>query len=300
MPRHITPYRGRFAPSPTGPLHLGSLIAALASYLDARHQGGTWLVRMEDIDPPREQPGAAQRILRSLELHGLTWDEDLLWQGQRGDAYRDALATLATTGRLFSCDCTRAMLGPDGACSGRCQPRQQQITQPCSLRVSVPREHNIAFCDAVQGEQRSALGEALPDFVVKRKDGLDAYQLAVVVDDAYQGVTHIVRGSDLLDSTPRQIYLQQLLQHRTPSYCHLPVITNESGQKLSKQNHAPALDDQRASDNLRAALRFLRQPAPPAELAAARQILTFAVDHWDLRKVPRVRAMPAGDTPSSP
>ena len=300
MSRSAAPYRGRFAPSPTGPLHLGSLIAALASYLDARQQGGSWLVRMEDLDPPREEPGAAERILQSLELHGLSWDEELLWQGHREDAYQEALAKLATTGRLFRCDCTRAMLGAGGACRGRCQARQQQIVQPFSLRVSVPSDHCIVCSDGLQGEQRNPLGEVLPDFVVKRKDGLNAYQLAVVVDDAYQGITHVVRGSDLLDSTPRQIYLQQLLQQPTPSYCHLPVITNELGQKLSKQNLAPALDDERATDNLRAALRFLRQPAPPSGLAATRQILAFAVDHWDLQQVPRALAVAAGDLPPSP
>lgn len=293
MPDSIQPYRGRFAPSPTGPLHLGSLIAALASYLDARQQGGTWLVRMENLDPPREEPGADQRILHSLEQHGLHWDEDILWQGQRDSAYRAALAVLERSGHLFHCDCSRAKLGAGGACDGHCQPRQPQITQPHSSRVTVPVQAGIRFQDGLQGSLDTALGRQLPDFVVQRKDGLIAYQLAVVVDDAFQGITHIVRGSDLLDSTPRQIYLQQLLGYNTPTYCHLPVITNETGQKFSKQNHAPALDGSLACSNLRTALQFLRQASPPQTIAEAAPLLAFAIAHWNPQAVPPTMAMPA-------
>ena len=265
MPGSNPRYRGRFAPSPTGPLHLGSLIAALASYLDARSCNGTWLVRMEDLDPPREEPGAAERILNSLRHHGLHWDEPVLWQSERKQAYAAALDTLAAQGHLFNCACTRAMLGPGGACCDHCAERQSALTRPCATRVKVPGDSHIRFDDQLQGQQHTALGQQLPDFVVKRKDGLDAYQLAVVVDDASQAINHVVRGSDLLDSTPRQIFLQQLLTYPTPRYCHLPVITNAQGQKLSKQNHAPALDDDRAIANLRGALHFLRQREPPAE-----------------------------------
>ena len=293
MPAPKAQYRGRFAPSPTGPLHLGSLIAAVASYLDARHHRGQWLLRMEDLDPPREEPRAAQRILDSLQQHGLVWDAPPMWQSQRLTAYAAILARLEQDGHLFKCDCTRAMLGPDGACNGRCLRRPLQVATPWALRVKVPRDHNIAFTDQLQGPQHSKLGRELPDFILRRKDGLHAYQLAVVVDDADQGITHVVRGSDLLDSTARQIFLQQLLHYPTPHYCHLPVITGRDGKKLSKQNHAPALDDTRAPGNLRQALAFLRQLAPPRELATAAQILDYAVTQWDPGRIPPRRDIPA-------
>ncbi len=296
-PHTDTPYRGRFAPSPTGPLHLGSLIAAVASYLDARHCGGQWLLRMEDLDPPREEAGAARRILASLQAHGLHWDEDVLWQSERSRAYAGALATLDRGHHLFRCDCTRQMLGPDGACCGQCRQRQGRLSTPAATRVNVPTDTRIHFTDGVQGNQDIALGRELADFVVRRKDGLDAYQLAVVVDDAHQGVTHIVRGSDLLDSTARQIFLQQLLGHPTPRYSHLPVITDASGHKLSKQNHAPPLDDSRACANLRAALHFLHQPAPPGQLHETTDILAFARDHWSVKRIPAVLSICRGGAP---
>jgi glutamyl-Q tRNA(Asp) synthetase len=288
MPETDPPYRGRFAPSPTGPLHLGSLIAAVASYLDARRHKGAWLIRMEDLDPPREEHGAAQRILDSLQQHGLHCDEEVIFQSQRGLAYAAALQALQTCGYLFSCDCTRRTLGPNSACRGQCRQRQSQLNGPTATRVTVPRECRTCFTDQVQGPQETPLGSQIPDFIVKRKDGLDAYQLAVVVDDAWQGITHIVRGSDLMDSTPRQIFLQQLLGYPTPIYSHIPVITDASGQKFSKQNHAPALKDEDAAANLRAALRFLRQDEPPTALRDTAQILDFAIRHWSLTKVPRL------------
>jgi glutamyl-Q tRNA(Asp) synthetase len=291
VPSSNPQYRGRFAPSPTGPLHLGSLIAALASYLDARACNGTWLVRMEDLDPPREERGAAECILNSLQHHGLRWDEPVLWQSTRKPAYADALDTLTARGHLFNCDCTRATLGPDGACNGRCAPRQSALTRPCATRAKVPGDCQIRFDDPLQGQQHTPLGQQLPDFVVKRKDGLDAYQLAVVVDDAMQAISHVVRGSDLLDSTPRQIFLQQLLAYPTPRYCHLPVITNAQGKKLSKQNHAPALNDDQAVANLRSALRFLGQHEPPTALASVEQILAFASGQWALRNIPATLAI---------
>ena len=293
MPQNGIPYRGRFAPSPTGPLHLGSLIAALASYLDARHHGGLWLMRMEDLDPPREEPGAAQCILHSLRCHGLDWDGQVMWQGQRLHAYGRARARLADAGHLFRCACTRASLGPDGACGGRCAARQGTLAEPTAARVRVPEGWYIEFEDLIQGMQASDLGREMPDFVIRRKDGLDAYQLAVVVDDAEQGVTHVVRGSDLLDSTPRQVCLQQLLGCPTPVYAHLPVIANDQGRKFSKQNHAPPLDDGRAVDNLLLALRFLQQPAPPAGISTVSEVLAFATPRWDVARVPAATAIPA-------
>ena len=290
-------YRGRFAPSPTGPLHLGSLIAALASYLDARHNGGSWLVRMEDLDPPREVPGSARLILNSLQNHGLQWDGEVLHQSRRGAAYAAALAKLAAGGHLFDCDCTRAQIGPEGSCRGDCRERHARLRAPTATRVAVPPECHIRFRDRALGWSDTALGRDLPDFVVKRKDGLDAYQLAVVVDDAFQGITDIVRGSDLLDSTARQIFLQQLLAYPTPRYRHIPLITDAAGDKFSKQTHAPALDDCSACANLRAALAFLRQPQPPTDLGSTGQILAFATRHWAPGNTPAVLSMPATSKP---
>lgn len=298
MPGTSPEYRGRFAPSPTGPLHLGSLIAALASYLDAKHHRGCWLVRMEDLDPPREEPGAADRILQSLRDHGLNWDEEVLWQSARTDAYQAALDQLSTLGHLFRCDCTRAMLGPGGACAGRCMPRQAQVGPEFALRVSVPAATRVDFRDGIQGSISEKLGATLPDFVLHRKDGLFAYQLAVVVDDAFQEITDIVRGSDLLDSTARQIFLQQLLVAPCPCYSHLPVITNEEGQKFSKQNHAPPLKSANAPDNLRRALRFLGQATPPAKAMTTGDILEFAVPAWKREAIPGGTAIPASSLDS--
>lgn len=294
MPGPGNTYRGRFAPSPTGPLHPGSLIAALASYLHARHQQGQWLVRMEDLDPPREQPGAANAILQSLRDHGLHWDDEVLYQSSRSNAYDKALAYLAAKGSVFRCDCTRAMLGPGGSCRGRCAGRQDEVSQPWALRVAVSAGTGTSFIDEIQGPQQELLPTELPDFTLLRKDGLYAYQLAVVVDDAFQGISHVVRGSDLLDSTGRQIYLQQQLELPQPEYCHIPVITNEDGQKFSKQNHAPALLAAEAADNLRRALEFLQQPQPPAELRHCQQILEFATRYWSAARVPSVMTIPAG------
>ncbi|HEY6132241.1 MAG TPA: tRNA glutamyl-Q(34) synthetase GluQRS [Halioglobus sp.] len=293
MPRTETVYRGRFAPSPTGPLHLGSLITALASYLDARHCDGTWLVRMEDLDPPREEPGAAGSILNSLQCHGLYWDESVLYQSTRSVAYNAALTALARDNHLYTCDCSRAIQGVDGACGGDCRTRQQAITRPSTTRTAVPPDCEITFTDLLQGQQRIALGKSLPDFVLQRRDGLYAYQLAVVVDDAAQGITHVVRGSDLLDSTPRQIFLQQQLAYPTPQYCHLPVITTGQGQKFSKQNLAPALDNNEPAHNLRCALRFLQQRIPPVEITEVEHLLAFAIEHWSLQQVPANLAIAA-------
>ena len=286
MPRDATSYVGRFAPSPTGPLHLGSLIAALASFLAARHRGGTWLVRMEDIDPPREEPGASGRILHSLQAHGLHWDGPVLYQSTRGAAYDTALDALGRVGHLFSCDCTRANMGPGGSCCGTCR-NTGAATAPSALRVAVPAACRIDFDDVVQGAQSCALGRELPDFIVRRKDGLYAYQLAVVVDDEQQGITEIVRGSDLLESTARQIYLQQLLGCRTPDYMHVPILTDGQGRKFSKQNHAPPLDDAAACDNLRSALHFLRQPQPGSDLDTPERLLRAATASWSPRHMPQ-------------
>ncbi len=289
------PYRGRFAPSPTGPLHLGSLIAAIASYLDARHSNGSWLVRIEDLDPPREDRGAADSILYSLQCHGLHWDENVLYQHTRNSAYNAALISLADRGHLFRCGCNRITLSKSGACLDNCRTSQTTISDPTAIRIRVPLDQDIFFKDRLQGPAYSPLGQSLTDFVVRRRDELYAYQLAVVVDDAEQSITHVLRGSDLLDSTPRQIFLQQRLALATPSYCHLPVITTKQGQKFSKQNHAPALDNSKASSNLRSALRFLHQCEPPATLASVEQLLAYAIEHWSLERVPAILSMPAAN-----
>ena len=255
---------------------------------------------MEDLDPPREESGAAERILHSLQSHGLHWDESVLWQSTRAAAYADALQQLAAGNHLYLCDCSRQMLGSNGCCRRGCQQRQNLITKPAATRVAVPADCRVSFADTLQGQQDIALGRELANFIVKRKDGLDAYQLAVVVDDAGQGVNQVVRGSDLLDSTARQIFLHTLLGSASPHYSHLPVITDDSGQKYSKQNHAPALDDNLAPANLRAALRFLHQREPPAELGEVEQILAFATDAWTIRSIPATLSIAASSIASEP
>jgi len=284
---------GRFAPSPTGPLHLGSLVCALASYLDARHGGGRWLVRMEDLDPPRESAGAARGILESLRSHGLNWDGEVLWQSRRHDAYATALAALAEKNLVFRCSCSRAQLvAAGGVYRGRCRDRRIPEDRPCAIRLRVEGDCRITVEDEHQQPLAQNLAAELGDFVIRRKDGFYAYQLAVVVDDAYQGVTHVLRGSDLYDSTPRQIYLQRRLGLATPVYRHIPVITNRGGRKLSKQTRATALKDGDALDNLRRALRFLGQKRPPASAGSVEKLLSFAVEHWDPAGVPAGPGIP--------
>ena len=293
------PYRGRFAPSPTGPLHFGSLAAAVGSWADARAHGGEWLVRMEDLDPPREIPGAADAILRALEALGLEPDGPVVRQSGRGDAYRAALDRLRDRGVLFACGCTRKEIadsglpGSDGGVvyPGTCRNGPPPGRAARALRARVD-DAVIAFDDALQGEVRQDLAREAGDFVLLRADGLFAYQLAVVVDDAAQGITDVVRGADLLDSTPRQVFLQRALGLPTPRYLHLPVATNAAGEKLSKQTGAPALDGSRPGAALVAALRFLGQPAPAdLERAPARTVLDWAAANWDRARLPRRRAI---------
>jgi glutamyl-Q tRNA(Asp) synthetase len=265
---------------------MGSLIAALASYLEAKSHQGQWLVRIDDLDPPREQAGAASSILHSLERHGLHWDEEVLWQSQRHHAYREVLEQLALSGHTFDCQCSRSQLKPDGSCNADCRHRQGQLVAPCATRLVAESNAVINFQDQFQGLQATAVGTECRDFIVKRKDGFYAYQLAVVVDDAHQRITHVLRGSDLLDTTARQIYLQQVLQLPTPAYAHIPVITNDAGQKFSKQNHALALDDSASLANLRYALGFLQQLSPPAEINDHDTLLAFAQEHWSTPVIP--------------
>jgi glutamyl-Q tRNA(Asp) synthetase len=319
-------YRGRFAPSPTGPLHFGSLVAAVGSYLDARSQRGQWLLRMEDIDAPRCSPAWADDILRTLEMFGLHWDGEVVWQQGAGQqaAYREALAQLKLDGQVFACACTRreladSQLAADGAVlyPGTCRaglpagktarawrvrvdfvPHGKGVKKEGNAAAGTPRTATrdsscIVFDDAVQGRIQSNLITGLGDFIVCRADGFFAYQLAVVVDDAAAGITHVVRGADLLVSTPRQIFLQRCLGVPMPHYAHLPVAVNAAGEKLAKQTLAKPLDKADPGRAIHAALQFLGQQPPP-ELATAQldDIWSWAKAHWQLQRVPKKMMQP--------
>ncbi|MEX2482364.1 MAG: tRNA glutamyl-Q(34) synthetase GluQRS [Gammaproteobacteria bacterium] len=277
---------GRFAPSPTGPLHQGSVVAAVASWLEARVQHGRWLLRIDDLDPPREAAGAADAIIATIRALGLDWDGPIVFQSRRGAAYREALAALRTAGHAFPCACTRAMIG-HGPYPGTCRNGVPAGHRPRALRVRTSGAV-IEFDDAVQGRVAQDLEAFCGDFVVKRADGLVAYHLAVVVDDAASGVNEVVRGVDLLDSTPRQIHLQRLLGLPTPRYAHIPVVLDADGMKLSKQTHATPVGPAQAQRALWQALTFLGL-APPATLAAetVRTLLEWALRHWSLNSLPR-------------
>lgn len=271
-------YRGRFAPSPTGALHMGSLVAAVGSWLVARQAGGAWLLRVEDIDPPREVPGSAHGILAALPAFGLEGDEPPLFQSQRNDAYQQAFDALRAAGHVFPCWCSRTDLAAhggfhrDGACVSPPDP-----SRPPAWRLRSP-DRTIHWVDDVQGIQSENLRQVAGDFVIRRVEGLWAYQLACVVDDAWQDVTHVVRGADLLDSTARQLYLQELLGLPHPGYMHLPLVKDDQGRKLSKSEAAHPVDPADPLPALRQALRFLGcsaatgYPTPAATLAAARDV----------------------------
>lgn len=298
-----TLYRGRFAPSPTGPLHFGSLVAAVGSHADARAAGGEWLVRMEDLDPPREVAGAADAILRALEAFGMEWDGTVLYQSTRMDAYRHALDRLAAANLTYPCGCTRKEIADsalrfetesmrEGVYPGSCRSGLPPGRTARSVRMRVG-DSVIEFEDAVQGRTRQHLGREVGDFVLLRADGHVAYQLAVVVDDADQDITDIVRGADLLDSTARQILLQGYLGAPLPRYCHLPVVTDESGNKLSKQSLATPVDPARPTPALAQALAFLGHAAPDEAVhAGTSELWRWAIAHWDRAQIPRARAMP--------
>jgi len=288
-------YIGRFAPSPSGPLHFGSLVAALASYLDAKAHGGTWLVRIEDVDETRCKPEHAADILRTLAAFGLIWDGDVIVQTQRKLAYEQALARLSEAHLTYACTCSRkeiadSAMGIEGPIyPGTCRA-QAGAMNDAAIRVLTSNEP-IEFADRVQGTVNQLIESSIGDFVVKRRDSLFAYQLAVVVDDAAQGVTHVVRGADLLDSTARQIYLQQLLGFITPQYLHVPIVTNDHGQKLSKQTLAPGIGAADVLEVTKAALRFLGQTNPGVNSAVS-ELLTSAVKTWRVSAIPSVRTAP--------
>jgi glutamyl-Q tRNA(Asp) synthetase len=296
-------YRGRFAPSPTGPLHFGSLVAAVGSFLEARSRGGEWLVRIEDLDPPRERPGAADDILRTLERLDLHWDGPVVRQSERGALYAEALDLLRARGRLRECHCSRAQLA--GLPQNSQRPSGDELFHPteciagaastpeAAMRFRV-QPGEIRFLDRVQGSQLQDVLGSVGDFIVRRRDGLWAYQLAVVVDDAAQGITDVVRGADLLGSTARQMQLQSALDQPQTTYMHLPLAVDASGVKLSKSDDAAAIAGASPAATLVEVLVFLGQ-RPPEGLknAAARDVLGWALEHWQPSRLSGMRTMMA-------
>ncbi len=284
-------YAGRFAPSPTGPLHAGSLVAALASYLDAKGHRGSWLLRIDDIDPPRQQAGATESIIECLRAHGLVPDE-VDYQSLHKATYEQALTSLAQRGLLFLCQCTRATLGLNGICIRDCAQRsitQETIVQARqgSLRVSISPSVEVAFSDLIYDKQHAALGQTHANFIVKRRDGLYAYQLAAACDDGNGEITHAIRGADLLDSTFKQIYLQQVLDLTTPNYGHLPLVYGADGSKLSKQTGAQALDNRHPQANLMQAARVLGLPPAPKTALGVSGLLAWFTAQWRYDRVTR-------------
>jgi len=278
-------YRGRFAPSPTGPLHIGSLVAAVGSWLRARAQNGIWTVRMEDLDPPREVPGAAADILATLAKFGMQSDEPVLFQSRRESAYDDAFQRLFDSGQVFACNCSRSDLEAQKGFHRDACVTSTDATRAPAWRLRAP-DLMIEFNDLANGLQSQNLRQDIGDFVVKRMEGWYAYQLAVVVDDAFQGITEVVRGADLLDSTPRQIYLQRLLGYPTPTYLHMPLVVDASGQKLSKQDNARPVDGDDPVPAMRAALEFLGVsiPAVPQQVDA---LLAAGIANFDPARLMR-------------
>ncbi len=282
-----TSYVGRFAPSPSGSLHFGSLVAALGSYLRARSQNGQWLLRVEDIDPPREVPGAADDILYTLERFGLEWDGNVLYQSQRLDAYEAYLQHLLADEQAYYCQCTRKQIkAMGGTYDGRCGRLIEPLKQGA---IRIRNQAAVArFNDLLMGEVTTDQAFAGEDFIIKRSDGLYAYQLAVVMDDAFQGITEVVRGADLLEATVRQIILYQQFGLQQPTWLHLPLASLEPGFKLSKQNHATPVDPKSPQKALQAALAFLGQQ-PVATESDVRLMLAQAVSQFDLSNLPRQR-----------
>jgi glutamyl-Q tRNA(Asp) synthetase len=293
--------RGRFAPSPTGPLHFGSLVAALASYCDARANRRQWLVRIEDVDEPRSRDDAERAILAALTRYGLRWDGEIVRQSERTAIYEGALERLHAAGLVYACACTRRDMerAPVNASGeriypGTCRdgiPPARAANGHVAVRLRVG-DAVVSYVDVVQGAQRQDLAREVGDFIVRRADGLFAYQLAVVIDDALQGVDSIVRGADLLPSTPRQIHLQRCLDIATPEYLHVPVAINASGEKLSKQTGAAALPDE-PLPTLLLAWRFLDQVMPPRAPSSAETFLSYAIGAWSRARLPPTAMLPA-------
>ena len=294
-------YVGRFAPSPTGPLHFGSLLAAVASYLQARTQKGRWLLRVEDIDPPREPPGSDRLILRALEQYGFEWDGPVTYQSASTARFDELLLDLIKAGHAYPCSCSRRDLAKfsQGALGiiypGTCRAGCQETDVSYRLRTN---DDVVEYHDALQGLQQQRLESESGDFVIKRRDGLIAYHLAVVADDFDQGITEIVRGIDLLETTPRHIFLQSCLGFSTPSYVHIPVVKNAAGQKLSKLTGAAAISSNRTNETLVAALQALRQ-RPPESLAesALDDIWYWAMKNWNISTLQGQESIPFDQYP---
>jgi len=282
------PVIGRFAPSPTGPLHYGSLLAAVASHLNIRSKNGTWLVRIDDLDPPREVAGASTGILHALEKYGLRWDKEVVYQSRRSELYNEALAQLTKDDLLYRCNCSRKEIAKRGEnfYQGHCRMGYIPERKRFSLRIKTP-DRAVTWMDLIQGQQIFNLFDSNGDFIVKRSDGLYAYHLAAVVDDAEQQITEIIRGADLLTSTPAQKYLQQVLDIQSPQYGHIPVAVNTEGAKLSKQTGAEAVSLRDPARTLVMALRDLGQD-PPAGLEASSvdDVLHWGIQSWVLGNVP--------------
>jgi glutamyl-Q tRNA(Asp) synthetase len=298
------PYIGRFAPSPTGPLHFGSLLAALASYLDAKSQHGQWLIRIEDLDPPREMPGAKDIIRKTLDIYGLHSDQAIIYQSDRNEIYQSVLDRLIKSQHVFPCACSRKQLAvSQGIHFSHCNSvstSMQATAAPFAWRFDsqqtrdIDTAGNISFQDELQGLFSQSIKRDIGDFVVKRKELLWAYQLAMVVDDHQQEITHVVRGIDLIDSTLRQNMLQASLNYAQPHYAHIPVACAANGQKLSKQNLAPALDLNNPAKNLWHALSWLRQE-PPKTLyhATVKEMLAWGIEHWHISALSDIQSQAA-------
>lgn len=282
------PVIGRFAPSPTGDLHFGSLVSAVGSYLEAKSAGGAWLLRIEDIDPPREVAGSARRIIDDLDKLGMVPDGPVLYQSSRHAAYQEVIEQLLASGLAYPCGCTRKDLPPSGIYAGTCRDGIAKGKRPRSIRFRVDGG-NVAFDDRLQGRISDSTADNSGDFVIRRADGLFAYQLAVVVDDHFQGVTQVVRGSDLLESTSRQICLQKALGYQTPDYMHLPVAVFPDGKKLSKRTRTDPVNKRDPVTAVRLALQFLGQN-PPANMSLE-ELWDWASRHWDRTLVPPARAI---------
>ncbi len=283
---------GRFAPSPTGDLHLGSLYAAAASYLDARAHGGRWLIRLEDLDRPRERPGAAARILRTLEAFGFEWDGEVVRQSDRGPLYAAALDALRRAGRTFECSCSRLDLADAPRYPGSCRSGPLRRGRPTAVRLRV-EPGIVRFTDRIQGPGARDVAATAGDLVIRRRDGIVSYLLAVVVDDAAQGVTDVVRGADLIEHTPAQRHLQELLGLPAPRYAHVPVLTEPDGAKLAKSARSLALDAREPQGPLLRALDLLGLPVGEQPLPAGLpEIWDWAIRRWDPERVPKRPALP--------
>ena len=284
----LTRYSGRFAPSPTGPLHFGSLITAVASYCDARAHHGRWVVRIEDTDIPRIYPGSEEHILRSIDAFQFEPDAEIIFQKDRLDIYEQVIEQLHAQGLVYACQCTRKMLGSNHIYQGTCRELKLPLNDQ-AIRIKID-DQTICFNDRLQGQHCSNLLHDLGDFVLKRRDGIINYQLAVVVDDFLQGMTHVVRGADLLDNTERQIWLGQKLNYPRLEYMHLPLAMNDQGQKLSKQNMAQALDLKQAPQLLQQALQALHQA--PVDLDMPHIMLKQAIAQWRVDQIPHCMELP--------